>query len=100
MSDLHAALNIYPDDRGLIELVSDLRATSPAFENLWGKWHVAARRSDRKTVDSPVVGHITFDCDVLTTTDSDLRVVVYTAAAGSIDADKLDLLRVVGIHSP
>ena len=100
VSDLHAAMNLYPDDRGLIELVADLRATSAAFEILWGKWHVATRRSDRKTIDSPVVGHITFDCDVLTTTDSDLRVVVYTAAAGSTDADKLDLLRVVGIQIP
>jgi transcriptional regulator with XRE-family HTH domain len=100
VSDLHAALNLYPDDRGLTELVADLRATSPAFQNLWGKWHVATRRSDRKTIDSPVVGPITFDCDVLATTDSDLRVVVYTAAAGSTDAEKLDLLRVVGIQSP
>ena len=100
VSDLHAAVSVYPDDRGLIDLIADLRATSPTFENLWGKWQVATRRSDRKTVDSPVVGHVTFDCDVLTTTDSDLRVVVYTAAPGSTDADKLDLLRVVGIQSP
>ena len=100
VSDLHAALSVYPDDRGLIDLIADLRAASPTFENLWGKWQVATRRSDRKTVDSPVVGHVTFDCDVLTTTDSDLRVVVYTAAPGSTDADKLDLLRVVGIQSP
>jgi hypothetical protein len=99
VSDLHTAMSIYPDDPGLIALVSDLRAASPAFAACWGDWHVANRRSDRKTVDSPVVGHITFDCDVLSTTDSDLRVVVYTARVGSTDADKLDLLRVVGIQT-
>jgi hypothetical protein len=95
-----SALIIYPDDRSFVGLVADLRATSPAFEKSLGQVAVATRRSDRKTVDSPVVGHITFDCDVLTTTDSDLRVVVYTAAAGNTAADKLDLLRVVGIQSP
>jgi hypothetical protein len=99
VSDLHAAMSIYPDDPGLIGLVSDLRAASPSFEACWGNWRVANRRSDRKTVDSPVVGHITFDCDVLSTTDSDLRVVVYTASVGSTDADKLDLLRVIGIQA-
>lgn len=99
VSDLHAAMSIYPDDQGLIGLVTDLRAASPVFEACWGTWHVANRRSDRKTVDSPAVGHITFDCDVLTTTDSDLRVVVYTAPVSSADADKLDLLRVVGIQT-
>ena len=99
VSDLHTAMSIYPDDPGLIELVTDLRAASPAFAACWGNWHVANRRSERKTVDSPVVGHITFDCDVLSTTDSDLRVVVYTAPVGSADAAKLDLLRVVGIQT-
>jgi MmyB-like transcription regulator ligand binding domain len=60
---------------------------------------VANRQSERKTVDSPVVGPITCDCDVLSAADSNLRLVVYTAPHGSTDAEKLDLLRVVGVQS-
>ena len=89
-----------PGDGGpFTQLISDLRGASPVFETLWGKWHVANRRSDRKTVDSPIVGPITFDCDVLSAPDSDLRLVVYTAPVGSSDAEKLDLLRVVGVQA-
>jgi transcriptional regulator with XRE-family HTH domain len=96
VSDLHAALSRYPHDSGLTTLVEDLRRASPAFERLWGAWQVANRQSDRKTVDAPVVGPITFDCDVLAVADSSLRLVVYTARPGGEDAQKLDLLRVIG----
>lgn len=34
------------------------------------------------------------DCDVLTVPGCDVRLVVYTVAAGSADAEKLDVLRV------
>lgn len=53
-------------------------------------------RSDRKTVLHPVVGPLTVDCDVLTVPGADLRIVTFSAATGSADADKLDLLRVTG----
>ncbi|MGW3569603.1 MmyB family transcriptional regulator [Streptomyces sp. NPDC000941] len=46
--------------------------------------------------DCPEIGEITLDCDVLLVPGEDLRVVTYTAAAGSRDAGKLDLLRVIG----
>lgn len=44
----------------------------------------------------PELGPITVDCDVLTVAGSDLRVVAFTAAPGSADADKLKLLTVLG----
>jgi hypothetical protein len=37
---------------------------------------------------------LTCDCDVLTVPGCDLRLVVYTVAAGSADAEKLEFLRV------
>lgn len=41
------------------------------------------------------------DCDVLTVPGCDIRLVVYTVAAGSPDAEKLDFLRVTGsAHDP
>jgi hypothetical protein len=40
------------------------------------------------------VGEVVCDCDVLTVPGCDLRLVVYTVAAGSADAEKLEFLRV------
>ncbi len=98
VADLHATSSVYPADRDLADLIGDLRSASSVFDALWGTWQVATRRADRKVVDSPVVGVVTVDCDVLSAADSDLRVVVYTAARGSDDAEKLDLLRAVGVR--
>ncbi|MFI7871468.1 hypothetical protein [Streptomyces salinarius] len=52
--------------------------------------------TDRKTIRHPEVGDIRLDCDVLIVPGADLRMVTYTAATGSSDAGKLDLLRVTG----
>jgi transcriptional regulator with XRE-family HTH domain len=100
VADLHSAVSIYPSDRDLAELVRDLHAGSPRFARLWDHFEVIPRVWERKTLDSPTVGLVTVDCDILTTADSDLRIVVYTAAPGSADADKLDLLRVAGVQLP
>jgi hypothetical protein len=60
---------------------------------------VAAHHSERKTVDHPAVGKLTLDCDVLTVEGSGLRIVVYTAEPGTEDAEKLDLVRVIGLQT-
>ncbi len=60
---------------------------------------MAPQASERKTIRSPTVGPVTVDCDILTASGSDLRIVVYTARPGSPDADKLELLRVTGIQT-
>ncbi|WP_342743523.1 hypothetical protein [Amycolatopsis sacchari] len=54
----------------------------------------AEHTSSRKTIEHPEVGAITLDCDVLSVPGADLRIVAHTAAAGSTDENKLDLLRV------
>jgi len=41
---------------------------------------------------------MTVDCDVLNDSDTDLKIVIYTAAPGSEDATKLDLARIAGIR--
>jgi hypothetical protein len=76
--------------------VTDLRETSPAFAERWDDFAVLPRVAERKTIDSPTVGLVTLDCDVLATLDGDLRIVVYTARPHSEDASRLDLLRVTG----
>lgn len=98
-ADLREALGRYPEDRGLATLVRRLRAESPDFERHWRDAHVARHRSSRKTATSTPVGPIEIDCDVLTVPGGDLRLVVYTAAPGSPDASKLDLLKVTGVHA-
>lgn len=99
VSDLHDAAGRYPDDRELASMITDLRATSDRFTQLWDRYTVAPQASERKTIRSPTVGPVTVDCDILTAPGSDLRIVVYTARPGSPDADKLELLRVTGIQT-
>ena len=95
-ADLRDAVGRYPHDPALTALIARLRAESPEFARRWGEAHVARHRSSAKTATSTAVGPIAIDCDVLTVPGSDLRVVVYTAAAGSEDASKLELLKVTG----
>jgi len=46
----------------------------------------------------PEIGPITLDCDSLTVSDSDFRLVVYTAARGSEAASQLELLAAIGLQ--
>ena len=57
------------------------------------------RGASRKTIDHPEVGLITLDCDSLTVTGSDLRLIVYTAAPGSAAANALALLATIGLQT-
>jgi hypothetical protein len=99
VSDLRAATGRYPDDEGLAVLVGDLRAGSDRFETLWSQGGVRPHASARKTIEHPELGDITLDCDVLTVPDSDVRLVVYTAPAGSPEAQALALLGAVGLQT-
>jgi transcriptional regulator with XRE-family HTH domain len=85
-----------PGDAEARELVDLLRAESPEFAALWDEHEVGVRRDTRKRLLHPTVGLLTLDCQVLTAENQTERLVVFTAAAGSEDADKLRLLSVVG----
>jgi hypothetical protein len=98
-ADLREAVGRYPTDHGLTTLVTRLRAESPHFARRWGEARVARHRASRKTATSTPAGPIEIDCDVLTVPGNDLRLVVYTAAPGSEDASKLELLKVAGVHA-
>ncbi|MFC9690017.1 helix-turn-helix transcriptional regulator [Kribbella sp. NPDC056951] len=94
VADLRTALVNYPRDRGLSSLVEELRSASPEFARRWDEGTVGPHVSARKTVVHPQVGEVVCDCDVLTVPGCDIRLVVYTVAAGSTDAEKLEFLRV------
>jgi len=89
VADLHEALGRYPDDEPLRDLIAALRESSPLFAELWEQRPVAPRRADHKTFIHPEAGPITVDCDILTVRGSDLRLIIYTAAPGSPDAEAL-----------
>lgn len=98
VADLHAALIRLPDDPDLIAIVADLRAHSPRFAELWDSTPARVRGAQRKTVDHPVVGRLTLDCDVLSVHGSDLQIVVFSAEPGTPDADALAMAVVVGLQ--
>lgn len=97
VADLRGVSGRYPRDQRLRALIDDLLASSPDFAALWEAGAVGEHVSERKTVLHPVVGALEIDCDVFTVAGSDLRIVAYTAAAGTPAAEKLDFLRVSAV---
>ncbi|MDN3356133.1 helix-turn-helix transcriptional regulator [Actinomadura sp. DC4] len=96
---LRTTASRYPADRRLRRLVAELRAGSDRFAGLWDSGAVGRHEAARKTVDHPQVGVLTLDCDVLSVEGSDLRIMVYTAEPGTRDAERLELLGVVGTQT-
>jgi transcriptional regulator with XRE-family HTH domain len=86
----------WPGDGDAQELVDRLLAESPEFAALWERHEVAARTDTRKRFDHPAVGPLTLDCQILTAENLTERLVIFTAAPGSEDAERLKLLAVVG----
>lgn len=99
---LHAVMHLrstaarYPSDPAVTSLVDELRAGSPEFDRLWERHDVQAPQMLTKTFHHSAVGDITVDCDSLALTDRDQNLVLYSAPAGSRDAEALALLNVLG----
>ncbi|WP_051940882.1 helix-turn-helix domain-containing protein [Phaeacidiphilus oryzae] len=96
VSDLRSATARYPDDPGLRALVRELLETSEEFAAVWRSGAVGAHEAATKTVLHPQIGPIELDCDILLAPGSDLRIIAYTAPAGSEAAERLKLLGVIG----
>ncbi|WP_063798783.1 helix-turn-helix transcriptional regulator [Nocardia sp. NRRL S-836] len=88
VADLRATLARRPSARPLVD---DLM-TSPLFARLWAAHDVAVRRSDRKRLRHPVAGLLELDCEVVADVEQDQRLVIHTAPAGSVTAQRLALL--------
>ena len=58
----------------------------------------AVRHADHKRFLHPAVGPLELDCEVLLTPDQDQRLILHTAPPGTESAEKLELLRVVGLQ--
>jgi transcriptional regulator with XRE-family HTH domain len=96
VANLRAVHGRDPGDVEARELVELLRRESAEFAELWSHHEVAVRRDTRKRIAHPTVGLIELDCQLLTAENQTERLVVFTAAPGSEDADRLKLLAVVG----
>ena len=84
--------------KALKRALDEVRAGSPRFARLWEEAPVAGRRSSTKTVHHPDLGRLTLDCDALHVPDVDQALVVYSAAPGTVEAESLALLRVIGLQ--
>lgn len=101
VAGLRTTVARYPHDARLRRLVADLHAASPEFETLWQTVTDAAptEQSRHKIIDHPAVGPIVVDCDTLVVAQEDLHIMVYTAAPGTEDAERLQLAIVLGTQS-
>ena len=98
VADLRRATGRFPRDARLAALIHTLSVGNERFAELWAAGAVGAHREDRKIVDHPAVGPITVDCDVLTDGDSDLKIVILTAASDTEDDTKMQLALLSGVH--
>ena len=87
VSDLRSSFGQYPDDEQLGQLISDLFAASPRFCELWKAREVAPYDEEHKAIEHPELGLLQLDCDIVR--HEGLRVVVFTAPAGSSSAKAL-----------
>ncbi|MBT2501565.1 helix-turn-helix transcriptional regulator [Curtobacterium sp. ISL-83] len=85
-----------PTDRRAAELIADLERHSEEFRALWALHEVSSRWEDHKTFVHPELGRITVDCQVLHTENHAQALLLFTAPPGTEDAQKLELLGVVG----
>ncbi|GAA0935291.1 helix-turn-helix transcriptional regulator [Kribbella koreensis] len=97
--ELRSTLARYPSDPAVTDLVEELRNGSSDFARLWKQHDVQAAPMLTKTFRHPVVGEVTVDCDSLALTDRDQHLVLYSAPAGSRDAEALALLNVLGTET-
>jgi len=100
VSDLRRATGRFPNNRRLTTLIRALTIGNQRFAELWASGAVGAHREDRKIVEHPTVGPIEVDCDVMTDSDAELKIVILTAAPDTEDENKLRLAVLAGVAEP
>jgi transcriptional regulator with XRE-family HTH domain len=97
VADLRWATGRYPRDPQLAALIDDLLADE-GFADAWNSGVVARHDSIKKVVSHPL-GDIVLDCDTVTVPGADLSILVYTAAEGSSDAERLEFVRITRLST-
>ncbi|MGZ4243559.1 MAG: helix-turn-helix transcriptional regulator [Solirubrobacteraceae bacterium] len=100
VASLRAVHGRAAEDPEARELVEHLLRESDEFATLWERHEVASPSGRLKTFVHPLVGRLTLDCQILTAEHNlTERLVVFTAPPGSEDAQRLELLSVIGSQS-
>ncbi|MER5527475.1 helix-turn-helix transcriptional regulator [Streptomyces sp. NPDC002677] len=99
VAELRSTAARYPADRQLQRMITELRAGSERFAELWDAGVVGRLEASRKTIEHPQVGLLTLDCDQLRVEQHDLHILVYSAEPGTEAAEKLELISVLGTQS-
>jgi len=81
---------------GADALVAQLLRESPEFAEVWARHEVAGHSEQRKTLVHPELGPLELDCQVLHSDDRGQRLLVFTATPSTVDAERLELLSVLG----
>jgi hypothetical protein len=92
VADLRATEARFPHDPRVTKVIAALSAVSARFATLRNGHEIAALHETHKTIEHPQLGLLQLDCDVLRVDGADLRVVLFTAAPGTPQADALSLL--------
>jgi transcriptional regulator with XRE-family HTH domain len=100
VSDLRRATGRFPREERLTTLIQDLIEGNEQFAALWSAGAVGTHRSDGKVIHHPAFGPIAVDCDVLTDGDTELKIVILTAAPNSDDESKLRLATMTATTEP
>jgi transcriptional regulator with XRE-family HTH domain len=74
------------------EMVATLLAASEEFATLWDRHEVGRRTAVEKRFVHPLVGELTLDCQNLVSQNVSERLVVFSAAPGSVDEARLRML--------
>jgi transcriptional regulator with XRE-family HTH domain len=104
VADVRAELARKPGDVELRSLVDELLRASPEFGVMWADYEVAVRRVQTKQVMHDQFGPMEFDCQVLESPGTGLRIIFYVPQPGSPTATAFATLaastRMRGEYSP
>ncbi|ARQ70607.1 helix-turn-helix transcriptional regulator [Streptomyces marincola] len=96
VTDLRAAAARRGRDAEVTRMIAVLRRRSQEFAALWDTHDVAVRRMAHKKIVHPALGIIELDCYNLLSEDGRQRLLWFTAPPGSLGAEQLELLSVIG----
>ncbi|WP_329587294.1 helix-turn-helix transcriptional regulator [Kitasatospora sp. NBC_01250] len=93
VATLRAEVGRNPHDKALSDLIGELSTRGDTFDRRWGRHEVRRHRAGAKRITHPLVGDMTFNYETMQlTADEGLYLIICGVAAGSRDADALNLL--------
>lgn len=95
-ADLRAATARLGTDHIAQRLVADLVEASAEFTEYWNEMRVQPLRSTPKTLVHPQAGRLDVQCDVVLSSTTGHRLVIFRPQPGTNTAESFDFLRVLG----